>query len=316
MTEAVYEQYKEALRRGHIAALRGRHEVAVAAYSAAVQLAPERPLPHTSLGSAFLRLDRPADALASFDAALSCAPDDEAALNGRSNALVALGRPADAAASLDRLADALDRSGRIADACDAARAALELAESRSRRRHVRDLAARLRADEPDDTGREALARALQVLELGTGPLAVATAPAESPETAAGAPDGAAQAAAREGEDPLALVLEAEAAEDRGDTETARARFADALVAHRRRDEPNAALDAAARALRLDPLATDLHLALADLYLDRGWRSLAASKLVLIARLAAISADEETRAKVREVASGRLPEHEVLAALLA
>src|SRR3954464_6205439 len=44
----------------------------------------------------------------------------------------ARGRRAEAAETLDRLAATLERDGRIADACDVARRALELAESRGR----------------------------------------------------------------------------------------------------------------------------------------------------------------------------------------
>ena len=56
--EALYERYKSALRIGHVAAVRGRHEAAVAAYAEAAALAPDRPLPHASMGRALLHLDR------------------------------------------------------------------------------------------------------------------------------------------------------------------------------------------------------------------------------------------------------------------
>ena len=49
--EALYERYKSALRVGHVAAVRGRHEAAVAAYAEAATLAPDRPLPHASMGA-------------------------------------------------------------------------------------------------------------------------------------------------------------------------------------------------------------------------------------------------------------------------
>jgi len=47
MTEALYERYKEALRRGHVASLRGRPEAALAAYVEAATIAPV-PLPAKS----------------------------------------------------------------------------------------------------------------------------------------------------------------------------------------------------------------------------------------------------------------------------
>ena len=45
MSDALYERYKEALRRGHVAALRGRDAAALEAYSEAARLAPDRALP-------------------------------------------------------------------------------------------------------------------------------------------------------------------------------------------------------------------------------------------------------------------------------
>ena len=50
--EALYERYKDALRRGHVASLRGRLEEALAAYAEAASIAPERSTPHTSAGTA------------------------------------------------------------------------------------------------------------------------------------------------------------------------------------------------------------------------------------------------------------------------
>jgi len=47
---SLYERYKDALRRGHVAALRGRHDAAVDAYGEAAEIAPDRALPHTSIG--------------------------------------------------------------------------------------------------------------------------------------------------------------------------------------------------------------------------------------------------------------------------
>ena len=64
-------------------------------------------------------------------------------------------------------------------------------------------------------------------------------------------------------------------------------------------------------LKDDP---DLHLALADLYLDRGWRSVAADKLVLLARLADLAEDAGTRDRVCEIAAARLPDEARLSTL--
>src|SRR5687767_10898024 len=134
MTLPVYERYKECLRRGHVAALRGQLEDALEAYTEAALVAPDRALPHTSRGAVLMRQGRPDDALGAFSNALDRAPRDEAALLGRADALLALGRRVDAADALDRVAELQERDGRIPEATDTARRALDLAESRTRRR--------------------------------------------------------------------------------------------------------------------------------------------------------------------------------------
>ena len=162
--EALYERYKDALKRGHVAALRGRLDEALDAYAEASRIAPERSTPHTAAGTALLRRRRPADALAYYEAASRLAPRDEAALLGRAQALVALDRKADAAEAYDALAQLRATNGKLADAVDAARRALELAEGRERRRALERLIGRLRATRADEPARQALERALRVLE--------------------------------------------------------------------------------------------------------------------------------------------------------
>ncbi len=156
--EALYERYKDALRRGHVASLRGGLEEALTAYAEAATIAPERATPHTSAGTALLRRKRPADALRHYGVALSLAPRDEAALLGRAQALAALGRRPEAADAYDTLAEVRDGSGRLADAVDAARRALDLAEGRERRRSLERLIERLRAGEPGEPGRRRWSR--------------------------------------------------------------------------------------------------------------------------------------------------------------
>ena len=164
MTEALYERYKDALRRGHVAALRGRFEQALAAYIDAAEIATERPLPWASIGSVRLRMGDAAEALAAYDAALARASRDEAALLGRAEALTRLNRRALAADALDLAADIQQQAGRQPEALDTARRALELAESKARRRYVAALARELRgASDLDQDAEQALARALQIL---------------------------------------------------------------------------------------------------------------------------------------------------------
>ena len=162
--EALYERYKDALKRGHVASLRGRLEEALKAYAEAAAIAPERSTPHTSAATALMRRKRPADALRYYTAALALSPRDEAAMLGRAQALAALDRRPEAADAYDSLAELRASSGKLADAVDAARRALELAEGRERRRTLEQLIERLRASSPGEPGRMALERALRVLD--------------------------------------------------------------------------------------------------------------------------------------------------------
>jgi tetratricopeptide (TPR) repeat protein len=276
MSDAVYERYKEALRRGHVAAAHDRHEVALAAYADAAALAPERAMPHTGIGTAYLALDRPAEALTAFDLALERAPGDETSLAGRADALASLGQAAEAAATLDRLSAAQDAEGRAIDALTSASRALELAESRSRRSAVKALVDRVRAI-GGTAGAETLERAVALVEL--------------PE-----PEAPPQ-------DPFVLAFEADAALDEGDTATAHARLLAAGRSYRVFGHPNAALDACYAALELEPADAEVHLTLAELYLDRGWGDHLTEKLRLLARLADLDADVATVERVRAL-SGR------------
>ena len=76
MSQSVYETYKDALRRGHVAALRSRFDVAIAAYVEAAAIAPDRPLPHASIGGILLRTGKAAEAADAYDRALALGPRD------------------------------------------------------------------------------------------------------------------------------------------------------------------------------------------------------------------------------------------------
>ena len=93
-----------------------------------------------------------------------------------------------AAETLDRLAAVLDAKGRPSDALDAARRALELAESRSRRAGVKAMVAGMTAGGHGGDPRvsETLARARLILEervLGRGQKAAETAAGAGADTA-------------------------------------------------------------------------------------------------------------------------------------
>jgi tetratricopeptide (TPR) repeat protein len=311
MSGSLYEGYKDALRRGHVAALRDRLDLALAAYREAARIAPDRALPYVGLGGAFARLGRVDEAMAAYRSALDRAPDDEGALRGRADLLASEGRRAEAAASLDRLAGVLERAERTAEACDVARRALELAESRGRRKLVQPLVERLRAAAGDPTVAEALERAMSVLEADAGARpepepATASATDESApvvEEAAPAP----KPKLVPPQDPLVLRRAFDAAFDAGKLDEARKHAVAGAAAHRAIGQFHAAIDACYQALAIAPADPSVHFALAQLYLDRGWRSLAADKLVLIGRLTELTGDTANRARLCDLVVRRFPD---------
>lgn len=344
---SLYERYKDALRRGHVAALRGRHDAAIDAYGEAAEIAPDRALPHASIGGILAKMNRPADAIAAYRRALDIAPRDETGLRGIADALARLGRRAEAAAALDRLADGLDAAGRLADATDAARRALELAESRTRRTHLEALVAQLRESASrDETADRALENAAAVV-AARGPSTDATSgaagevapwPALATEavdavTAPEAPDAdldtAVEASGGEAVDAtdaepepiaepaglgIALGVVAEAQLHAGDLAEAREGLLAAARAHRRAGRLVAAVDACDLAISIAPADPDVHLLLAELYLDRGWRGLASEKLQLLGRITMLDGDAGTRERLCAIAGTRLPEDARLAEL--
>ena len=315
MSEVLYEQYKDALRRGHVAALRGRLDAAAAAYHEAARIAPDRALPYVGLGGVLARLGRSDEALAAYVAALERAPTDEGAMRGRADVLAALGRRTQAADTLDTLAEILERDGRLADACDVARRSLELAESRGRRRLVESLVARLRETTGDASAAEALERALGVLEASPGLAPPAPGKKRATEDPADA-EAAGAPAVPAPPDPALLTLAVEEALEAGEFDEARRRALIAANGHRAVGQFHAAMDACYQALAILPSDPDIHLLLAELYLDRGWRGPAADKLVLLGRLAQLTGDGATRARLCYLAAARFPDDPRLAAVCA
>jgi len=315
LSEVLYEQYKDSLRAGHVAALRGRLDAAAAAYREAARIAPDRALPYVGLGGVLARLGRSDDSLAAYAAALDRAPNDEGAMHGRADVLAALGRRADAAETLDRLAANLEREGRIADACDVARRALELAESRGRRRHVEDLVEKLRTVAPGDAAAaEALQRALSVLESVPGVDEAGTTPQDEAPPAEVEPPAPPSPPAPP--DPALLTLAVEESLEAGDLDEARRRALIAANGHRAVGQFHAAMDACYQGLAIMPSDPDIHLLLAELYLDRGWRGPAADKLVLLGRLSQLTGDGATRGRLCYLAAARFPDDPRLAAVCA
>ncbi len=275
MSDSLYDRYRDALRGGHLARLRGNHEIARRAYLEAAALLPDRAAPYVGLGRLELDADRPAEAAAAFETALTRSPNDVPALEGSAQALAALGRPADAADVLDRLAITLLEESREAEARDAIERALALAESRWRRRALERLGVPERPAEPwlGELPEEAADRSPAPARRPKGETATARrrddeeAPPVDPElTALAAAVDAASAAS----DVPGLVRGA--------------------LALARRDRIRAAIDACHDALSAAPADPAVHRALAAIYRRRGWDSAATMKLRLVERYVAVVDD--------------------------
>ena len=117
-------------------------------------------------------------------------------------------------------------------------------------------------------------------------------------------------------DPGQLTLAVEEALEAGDLERARRLALVAAAGHRAVGQYQAAMDACYQALAILPSDPEVHLALAELYLDRGWRGPAADKLVLLGRLALLTGDGATRARLCYLAAARFPDDARLAAVCA
>lgn len=337
MSEALYERYKDALRRGHVAALRDRHAAALVAYTEAAGIASDRALPLVAIGGVLTRLGRHAEALAAYDGALERSASDEGALRGRAELLAITGDRVGSAETFDRLAISLDLLGRLPDAADAARRALEAAESRGRRTTMRALVARLKEATADPAAGEALARASSVLEgqapgrPRSSPRAEPVAdPDESRDEApvagaaddAGAVDDAVPEPPAEPEpapppfDPVAAIGAVEEAVQGDDPLAALTLALVAAAGHRAAGQPSTAIDACYLALAGTPSDPGLHLALAEIYLDQGWRPMAMEKLELLNRLADLDDDHDTHQQVCAIVAARLADEPRMTTLCA
>lgn len=315
MTEAPYERYKDALRRGHVALSRGRGDQAIAAYAEAAEIAPDRALPLVGIGNGYLRLARPSEALVAFERALERAPADEGALAGRADALALLERRVDAAETLDRLASTREGGGSLTAACAAARRALELAESRDRRRHLERLVGLLADQERDPAADEVLASSRALLEATAPVVDAGAGEGEAGEATPGGPP--APEAVGEPEppgpppDPVVLVAEGELLLESGELDRSRRLLLEAARGFASDGRLDAAIDACATGLRASPGDVELHFELVELYLRQGWHPVATEKLLLLARLARMADDRATLERIAEYARGPLAEDPAL-----
>ena len=196
------------------------------------------------------------------------------------------------------------------DACDAARRALELAESRSRRNAVERLAGLLRDQDADPTVAEALRLALQLLEPMRNADGVATSAGGSPADDAPPADEPGSASSPEPEGPAeeppldvtAALLEAEGLLDARDVVRARDALLALAIRQRALGRLDAALDACLVLMTIDPSDTQLQLEIAANQEARGWSGLAAEKVRLLGRLADLDADADALAAVKAFAA--------------
>jgi hypothetical protein len=102
-----------------------------------------------------------------------------------------------------------------------------------------------------------------------------------------------------------LLAATEQAMTTGDPATVRTTALAASAAQRRDGLLDAALDTCYLALAVAPADPAIHLALADLYLDRGWRTAAVDKVILLGRLADLTGDAATRGRLATLVAARL-----------
>jgi tetratricopeptide (TPR) repeat protein len=335
----LFEQYKAALRRGHTSTLAGRLDDALEAYGEAARLVPERALPLASQGTVLHRLDRWPEAAEVFETALQRVPDDEATLRARATAREERGMRSGAAADFEGLAFVLDVAGRAPEAAEAARRANELETNPARAALAERLgAAADRATDPGsaDVPVDAATELADMAEAGVDAegLPVAT-DLDVPAPPRIVPVTAAEAArAARTEDPSeswplvdqpspppppivgpppdteALMSEAAALFEGGDTGGASEKMLTAAAVHRAAGRLDAALDVCFQLLAITPGDPHVHLAIANLQLDRGWTPLAREKIDLLVRLTSLTGDTRAEADVHGLAAERLRDEPV------
>ena len=346
MSGPLFDKYKAALRRGHMAVLAGDLEAALEAYREATSLVPERTLPLASQGTVLHRLGRWPEAAEVFESALRMMPDDEATLRARASAREERGMHSGAAGDFERLAFVLDVAGRASEAAEAAQHANELDPQPGRA----TLAARLARAATQPASAEAAtapdASTIEAIEASTADLEVATPdpdavgadePMFTPVIHRVVPETDAEVArAAQDVDPHTtwpaldmpsptqefvgpppdteqLMAEATAMFDAGDGAGASERMLTAVAVHRAAGRLDAALDVCFQLLAIAPGDPHAHLAIANLQLDRGWTPLAREKIDLLLRLTSLTGDTQSEADTLGLAAERLRDEPVASA---
>lgn len=334
MSQPLFELYKDALRRGHLAVIDGRLEDALVSYREAGDMAPDRALPYASIATVLHRLGRSDEAIAAFDRALELAPDDDATRRARWVALEEMGRvvdtpfqsarvdadigadaPAGAIAEASLEASTLDErlglipdEGRPPGAPDGLHDAFGDRRAGDEAPSVDDEADRVREGAEQigfGPGFETPGPYLPFDETAGGEGAAAVSwpaidlPSPPPPPLVGPPP-----------DPRLLAEEAEVLADKGDLDGARELLLTVVEAHREAGRPDAALDACLQLLAMAPGDARAHLALAGLQLDQGWRAVATDKIALLLRLTALTGDTQAEADTHALAAERIRDEPV------
>jgi Flp pilus assembly protein TadD len=106
-------------------------------------------------------------------------------------------------------------------------------------------------------------------------------------------------------DPETVMAEAAELFEAGDTAGAGERMLIAAAVHRAAGRLDAALDVCFQLLAISPGDPQVHLAIANLQLDRGWTPLAREKIDLLVRLTSLTGDTQAEADVHGLAAERL-----------
>jgi tetratricopeptide (TPR) repeat protein len=273
MARPLFEQYKDALRRGHLALLGDELDAALEAYREASALVADRPLPYASMGAVLERLGRAEEALAAYDKAVALAPGEAMYTEPRESIAASL---RSAQALTEASGSHLDPPPRPdpESATDTPAAADEVTGD------AVASAAAAPVIEPDNPA----AATWPAIDL----------PSLPPPPLVGPPP-----------DPAALQAEADGLVDGGDPAAARDLLLLAVAVHRDAGRLDAAIDSCLQLLALRPGDPRVHLAIANLQLDRGWRSVATEKIELLLRLTSLSGDAQAEADVHLLAADRL-----------
>ncbi|HYN69622.1 MAG TPA: tetratricopeptide repeat protein [Candidatus Eisenbacteria bacterium] len=332
MSQPLFELYKDALRRGHLAVIDGRLDDALASYREAGAMAPDRALPYASIATVLHRLGRSDEAIAAFDRALELAPDDVATLRARWVALEEMGRvvetpflAARAAAEVDVevVPDGLTDTVLEATTLDE-RLGLIPGDDQGTSPPVDPRADVNLAPDGGTTARDRPPDAGAAQEVGFGPGFEAPGPYLPFEEGAEGEDAAMVTwpaidlpspppppLVGPPPDPRRLAEEAEVLADGGDLDGARELLLTVVEAHREAGQPDAALDACLQLLAMAPGDARAHLALAGLQLDQGWRAVATDKIALLLRLTALTGDTQAEADTHALAAERIRDEPVV-----